>query len=115
MCPFLQCHINPGIFGVRETFSFGAGTCQSSFGHGCIQACGSKSGTQSEYEQFVADRLKMLELRNQRLNVRLMEVSGVNIVQELTPEWEVVQSQRDNVQAEEEAKSMETILRKWSK
>ena len=70
----------------------------------------------AECEQFVADRLKMLELRNQRhaLNVRLME-AGVNIVQELTPEqWEIVQSQRDKVQAAEEAKTIETILRKWS-
>ena len=70
----------------------------------------------AEYEQFVADRLKMLELRNQRhaLNVRLME-AGANIVQELTPEqWEIVQSQRDKVQAAEEAKTIETILRKWS-
>ena len=71
----------------------------------------------AEYEQFAADRLKMLELRNQRhaLNVRLME-AGVDIVQRLTPEqWEVVQSQRDKIQAEEEAKMIETILQKWSK
>ena len=71
----------------------------------------------AEYEQFAADRLKMLELRNQRhaLNVRLME-AGVDIVQRLTPEqWEVVQSQRDKIQAAEEAKMIETILQKWSK
>ena len=70
-----------------------------------------------EYAQFAADRLRMLELRNQRhaLNVRLME-AGVEIVQRLTPEqWEVVQSQRDKIQAEEEAKMIETILQKWSK
>mgnify|MGYP004186443701 CR=1 FL=1 len=71
----------------------------------------------AEYEQFSADRLKMLELRNQRhaLNVRLME-AGVDIVQRLTPEqWEIVQSQRDKIQADEEAKMIETILQKWSK
>ena len=71
----------------------------------------------AEYEQFAADRLKMLELRNQRhaLNVRLME-AGVDIVQRLTPEqWEVVQSQRDKIQAAAEAKNIEAILRKWSK
>ena len=70
----------------------------------------------TEYEEFVADRQKMLELRNQRhaLNVRLME-AGIKIVQELTPEqWEVVQSQRDKVQAAEEVKTVETILRKWT-
>lgn len=70
----------------------------------------------TEYEEFAADRQKMLALRNQRhaLNVRLME-AGVDIVQQLTPEqWEVVQSQRDKVQAAEEAKTIEVILRKWS-
>ena len=69
----------------------------------------------TEYKEFAADRQKMLELRNQRhaLNVRLME-AGIKIVQELTPEqWEVVQSQRDKVLAVEEAKTVETILRKW--
>ena len=72
--------------------------------------------TKAEYEQFVANRLKMLELRNQRhaLNVRLME-AGVEIVEKLNPEqWEFVQSQRDNIQAAEETQTMEKILRKWS-
>ena len=70
----------------------------------------------AEYKQFVADRLKMLELRNQRhaLNVRLME-AGVKVVEELNSEqWEFVQSQRDQIQAVQETKTMEDILRKWS-
>ena len=72
--------------------------------------------SKTDYEHFVADRLRMLELRNQRhdLNVRLME-SGVGILEELAPkQWEFVQSQRDSIQAEHEAKTMEELLKKWS-
>ena len=73
--------------------------------------------SQAEYEQFAADRLRMLELRNQRhaLNVRLME-AGVDLLQTLTPEqWEFVQSQRDAIQAAKEAQSIKQLLEKWEK
>lgn len=70
----------------------------------------------TDYAQFVADRLKMLELRNHRhaLNVRLMD-AGVKILEELTQEqWQFVQSQRDSIQAAHETKEMEALLQKWS-
>lgn len=73
--------------------------------------------SKAEYEQFAADRLRMLELRNQRhaLNVRLME-AGVDLLQTLTPEqWEFVQSQRDAIQAAKEAQSIQQLLDKWEK
>ena len=72
--------------------------------------------SKKDYEHFVADRLRMLELRNQRhaLNVRLME-AGVSILEELMPkQWEFVQSQRDSIQAIHEADAMEELLKKWS-
>ena len=72
--------------------------------------------SKTDYEHFVADRLRMLELRNQRhaLNVRLME-AGVSILEELMPkQWEFVQSQRDSIQAIHEADAMEELLKKWS-
>ena len=67
-------------------------------------------------EQFIQDRLSMLSLRNERheLNVRLME-SGVSLLEELSPEqWEMVQSQRDQIQSNHEMKAMEKLLQKWS-
>ena len=72
--------------------------------------------SKSDYTQFVADRMQMLELRNQRhaLNVRLMQ-AGVEILEGLTPEqWTFVQSQRDSIKATHETKVMEEILEKWS-
>ena len=79
--------------------------------------CGICDYNQTDYAQFVADRMKMLELRNQRhaLNVQLME-AGVGILERLTPEqWEFVQSQRDSIQATHETKAMERLLEKWSR
>ena len=73
--------------------------------------------SKTDYANFVADRLKMLELRNQRhaLNVQLME-AGVGILETLTPEqWEFVQSQRDSIQATHETKEMERLLEKWDR
>lgn len=73
--------------------------------------------SKTDYAQFVADRLKMLEFRNQRhaLNVQLME-AGVEILETLTPEqWEFIQSQRDSIQAIHETKEMEKLLEKWAR
>ena len=73
--------------------------------------------SKADYAQFVADRLKMLELRNQRhaLNVQLME-AGVEILETLTPEqWDFIQSQRDSIQATHETKEMEKLLDKWAR
>jgi len=67
-------------------------------------------------QQFMDDRLSMLTLRNERhqLNVRLMK-SGVSLLETLTPEqWELVQSQRDQIQATHEMAAMEQLLQKWS-
>ena len=67
--------------------------------------------SKTDYAQFVADRLRMLELRNRRhaLNVQLME-AGVGILETLTPEqWEFIQSQRDSIQATHETKEMEKL------
>lgn len=74
-----------------------------------------KQVPQAEYEQFVADRMEMLSLRNRRheLNVRLME-AGVGLLEILTlDQWTFIQSQRDAIQAEQESEQLQRILEKW--
>ena len=63
--------------------------------------------------KFKEDRQKMLDLRNKRheLNIEMMELA-VDIVGELTTEqWEIIQSQRDALQAEVEMAIFDDALR----
>ena len=80
-----------------------------------IQPTSNSIGLES-VEQFVSDRKKMLELRNQRhnLNIKLMN-SGIQLITLLDEkQWNWVQSQRDRVQSNQEADSMENLLIRWN-
>jgi len=64
--------------------------------------------------QLRENRKKMLEFRNRRhdLNIAMMNLA-VEIVQELDPEqWNIIQSQRDAIQAKVEMEIFDDLLRR---
>jgi hypothetical protein len=68
----------------------------------------------SAIQNLQQTRLRMLDLRNQRheLNIEMMDLA-VEIVDELSPpQWAVVQSQRDAIQAKVEMDIFERLLEK---
>ena len=69
---------------------------------------------QQDLLKFKKDRNTMLELRNKRheLNIEMMELA-VAIVSDLSKEqWDVIQSQRDALQAEVEMEMFDDALRR---
>ena len=69
---------------------------------------------QQDLLKFKENRKKMLDLRNKRhqLNIEMMELA-VDIVGDLSKEqWEIIQSQRDALQAEVEMEIFDSALRK---
>ena len=69
---------------------------------------------QQDLLKFKEDRKRMLDLRNKRheLNIEMMELA-VAIVGHLSEEqWQVIQSQRDALQAEVEMEIFDQALRK---
>jgi len=68
-----------------------------------------------DFLRFRENREKMLELRNKRheLNISMMTVA-VEIAQELQPEqWNIIQSQRDSIQAKVEMEIFDDLLRRF--